>query len=61
MEVIDELGVASAGSEPDVRVDDPMDRRVPVEAEDLEVLGPTCKVGRNLDHTFATALVVTLA
>eukprot|EP00971_Amphidinium_carterae_P183849 3649753-Amphidinium_carterae.1 len=39
MEVGVESGVGDSGCDPDVRVDDPMDRRVPVEAEDLEVLG----------------------
>eukprot|EP00971_Amphidinium_carterae_P265813 5272809-Amphidinium_carterae.1 len=53
MEVGVESGDVNAGPEPDVRVDDPMDRRVPDEAEDLEVLGPSYRVGPHLCHRTA--------
>eukprot|EP00971_Amphidinium_carterae_P049706 979869-Amphidinium_carterae.1 len=43
-----EHGVDDAGLAPDVWVDDPMDRSVPVAVEDPEVLGWTYRVGPHL-------------
>eukprot|EP00971_Amphidinium_carterae_P171701 3404372-Amphidinium_carterae.1 len=48
-------GVGATGCDPDVRVDDPMDRTVPVVAEDPEVLAPTY----NFRRIFVTALTGT--
>eukprot|EP00971_Amphidinium_carterae_P280556 5569530-Amphidinium_carterae.1 len=46
-------GVEDAGHHPDVRVDDPMDRTVPVVAGDPEVSGPTYRVGPHSCHLTA--------
>eukprot|EP00971_Amphidinium_carterae_P050655 997144-Amphidinium_carterae.1 len=53
MEVGVTIEIAEAGCGPDVRVDESMDRRVPVVAEDLEVLGPSYRVGPHLCHRTA--------
>eukprot|EP00971_Amphidinium_carterae_P077553 1532762-Amphidinium_carterae.1 len=53
MDVEVERLVDSAGCDPDVRVDESMDRRVPVVAEDLEVLSPSFRVGPRLCYRTA--------
>eukprot|EP00971_Amphidinium_carterae_P149024 2954639-Amphidinium_carterae.1 len=46
-------GAEDSGSNPDVRVDDTLDRSGPVAAEVPEVLGATCRVGPHICHITA--------